>query len=910
MNAGISQRNAGGLLFACMLLSGACALVYEVVWLRAFDLFFGQTAGATAAVLSAYMAGLGLGAQVFGRWIDGRQTDPVKLYGWLEGGVAAYALVTPLLWRGIDAADLAFQHVFHPSGLASIAFKFAIAFLVLLPPTFLMGGTLPVTAKAIVRAPAETGRSFGLLYGANTFGGAAGVFLSGFVLLPAIGMRETVYAAAACGFLIFAVCIFRRAPIAVPEIPLPESPAAEPDSRARTQILLFMFALSGAAAMLYEVAWTRALAVALGSSVYAFSAMLGTFLLGIALGSALFGIVMAQRGRGGLGSLAALQVALGMLVLAGTNQLDGLPFRFVQLYAACKGRIAALELGKVLLCAMVILPSAILLGAVFACFIHAYRRKVGIGSRVGAAYLANTAGNILGAVLTGFLLIPLIGAQRTLIAGALLSAAIGLAVWVLRGRRVILGALVTVAIVAPAVFLLHPWDKLALTSGMAIDPGKAVGLSRAEFQERVHWKQNLFFSEGIQSVVSVDRWQDHLFLSVNGKVDASSDDAFTQLYLGHLPMLLHPRPERVLIIGLGSGMTLGAVAAYPAAQRIDCVEIEKSVIPATRFFEALNRHALDDPRVHLHIGDGRNFLREQPDLYDVIISEPSNPWMAGVANLFSREHYETAATRLRPGGIFCQWLHAYSMSPDDLRMIVNTFCGVFQHASLWTSFYPDLILIGSDQSRFDFGNVQRGFSIPHVREDMARHGGIRAPEGVFATFLLGDSDLRGLAAGARTNTDNHPDLEFSAPLHLYDDTAEENLAMIHQHRSGMPLPITGVPSGSGVWAEIARAYLARKMVPEARAALARSTEIEPGNAGWLEVSGILDAGLGNLDAASRQLDAAIATGSATSEAHFYLGLIDHAQGNDTVARRELDAALAMTPGDPAYLRAVSQMGPQ
>ncbi len=892
-----------------MLLSGACALVYEVVWLRAFDLFFGQTAGATAAVLSAYMAGLGLGAHAVGRWIDRRQTDSVKFYGWLEGGIAAYALVTPILWRGIDAADLAFQNAFNPSAPASISFKFLVAFLALLPPTFFMGGTLPVAAKAFVRAPADAGRSFGLLYGANTLGGAFGVFLSGFVLLPAIGMRATVLSAAACGFLICALCIFRRAPAAAAEIPLPAAPVGETAPRHRTRILLFIFALSGAAAMLYEVAWTRVLAVALGSSVYAFSAMLGTFLLGIALGSGLFSIVLARRGRAELRSLACLQVALGLLVLAGTNQLDGLPFRFVQLYGWCKGGITALETGKVFLCAVVILPSATLLGAVFACFIHVYRRETGIGSRVGTAYLANTAGNIVGAALTGFLLIPLIGAQRTLEAGAMLSAAIGLAVWVLRGRRVIIGSLVIAAVAATAALLVHPWDNLVLTSGMAIDPGKAVGLSREEFQERVHWKKNLFFREGIQSIVSVDRWQDHLFLSINGKVDASTDDAFTQLFLGHLPMILHPRPESVLVIGLGSGMTVGAVAAYPA-QRIDCVEIEKAVLPAARFFEDLNRRALDDPRVRLVIGDGRNFLRVRPDRYDVIISEPSNPWMAGVANLFSREHYQNAVTRMRPGGIYCEWLHAYSMSPDDLRMIVNTFCGVFPNASLWTSFYPDLMLIGSDTARFNFESVQRAFSSLRVREDMARHGGIRAPEGVFATFLLGDSELRALAAGARTHTDDHPWLEFSAPRHLYDDTERDNLALIRRFRGAVPLPVTGLASTSRLWNEMARAYLARKMTREARAALERSATMEPGNAGWLEVSGIMDAGLGNLDAASRQLTAAIATGNATSEAHYYLGLIHHAQGDDSLARQEINAALAMTPGEPAYLRALAGMQQQ
>ncbi len=906
------------LLPGCLLVSGASGLMYQVVWLRALELLFGTTTFATATVLSAYMAGLGLGALWFGRRIDrSPPTDSVKLYGWMEGGIALYALLTPLLWWAMDIADLRFHHAADPSFLAASLFKFTLAFLALLLPTFLMGGTLPVVCQAFARGPADAGRAVGILYGANTLGAALGVFLSGFIVLPAAGMRAVVFAAAACGAFICLICVAGRRAVAtagdVREKPAPESVGASaPEARSRTATLLFLFSVSGAVAMLYEVAWTRVLAVVLGSTVFAFSAMLGTFLLGIALGSWAFAFVATRR-RLGLGTFAWLQVAAGVLALAGLNQFDDLPFRFVRFFAWSEGNPAAIDFGRVLLCALVMLPPTAVLGALFACFIDVYRRSAAIGSRVGGAYLANTAGNIAGAVLTGFVIIPWVGVQTALVAGSLINALIGIVAWFLRGGRptlrTIAAAFAMAALVGAAAVRVNPWDKTMITSGMAVDPARAVELTREQFRAGVHEKTNLFYREGTQATVSVDRWQDDLFLSVNGKVDASSGDAFTQLFIGHLPMLLHPAPARVLVIGLGSGTSLGAVACHPA-ERIDCVEIEDATAPAARLFQRLNRGALDDPRVRMHTGDGRNFLRLRPERYDVIISEPSNPWMAGVANLFSREHYRTAASRLRPGGVFCQWLHAYSMSEDDLRMIVNTFSGEFRQASLWTSLYPDLVLIGSDApGSFDFTSIRRGFEDRRVREDMARHGGIRAPEALFATFLLGDAELRQLAAGARVHTDDHPHLEFSAPRNLYRDTAAANLALLRRHRGTSEAPITGMvpPLANNAVAssEMARAFIARQMVPEAIAALARAGAIEPDHPRWLEVSGILNAGLGKLDDASRQLTAARATGAATPEAHYYLGLILRARGDAAQAERCFRAALAQADGEPAYLRALA-----
>ncbi|HNV86607.1 MAG TPA: fused MFS/spermidine synthase [Candidatus Omnitrophota bacterium] len=908
-------RKIRGTLLTCFFISGACGLIYEIAWLRVMGLIFGNTTYATATVLAGFMAGLGIGAFFFGRKID-LGGDPVRFYGLLEGGIGLYACLTPFLWKWIEGIHIGFYRLFEPSFFTASLFKFGLAFIALFIPTFLMGGTLPVISKFFIRDRRETGRSIGLLYALNTAGAILGVFLSGFFLLYALGVWQSVLLTGLFNLLIFLACfVFLRMMPGMNEEGdrerlSGESPAGMPSRPAWISFaLLFLFGVSGAASMMYEVGWTRVLAIILGSSVYAFSLMLMTFLVGIAIGSYGFSLV-SRHLKVDFMTFVALEMLTALLALIGINFFDVLPYYFVKIYGWSKGTIGIIEFGKFLLCGLVMLPPTICIGALFACFIHVFQRNDSLGKEVGTAYFSNTIGTIFGSALTGFWIIPSIGIQNTLIAASALNAGVGLAVFFFRRENFSFKRLVTAGIllffVVRSGFAVEPWNRTVIASDAAVKPFDLVRLSQKDFFRKIEGRELLFYKEGASSTVSVNRVRDNVSLSVNGKVDASSNDAFTQFFLGHLPMLLNPRAEEVLIIGLGSGSTAAAVASYPV-RRIDCVELEEAVIDAARkFFSDLNRGVLEDPRVRLIVNDGRNYLLVSPDRYDVIISEPSNPWIAGVANLFSYEHYKTMSERLKPGGVVCQWLHAYSMSTEDLRMIIRTFCAVFKDVSLWTSYYPDLMLIGGNEEgrEIDFNYFRRAFDEFGVKKDFAPYG-IPAPEGVFSGFWLDDFSLRRLGEGARLNRDNFPYLEFSAPKYLYQNTLRPNFLFLESGRRLVFPNIVGleppIPQNEHFYNEIARGYTAKRMYQDARSALNVSEVIAPENAGYLEASGILDYEEGNDEEAATVLSKAVLSNSESAEAHYYLGLTFRRREIFPNALAEMGAAVRIDPENSVYL---------
>jgi spermidine synthase len=349
-----------------------------------------------------------------------------------------------------------------------------------------------------------------------------------------------------------------------------------------------------------------------------------------------------------------------------------------------------------------------------------------------------------------------------------------------------------------AVFLPR-WDPRVMTGGVSVYVTRFTSAAdpAALFRQVTTSRRLLFYREGINSTVAVERTERMTALRVGGKVDASNGmDMATQLMLGHLPLLLHPRAERVLVIGLGSGVTAGAVAQHPVVREIDVVELEPAVVGASDFFVEENRNVLRDPRVRLVIGDGRNFILAGEKRYDVISSEPSNPWMAGVANLFSREFYRLARERLADDGIMVQWVHGYSLFPRELKMIVNTFRQTFPHATLWRTLRGDYLLVGMNSPlTLDYSVLERKIAASAaVREDLASLR-LASPVDLLTLFLLNEADLARFATGAPENTDDRPLLEFGAPLALYAYTTDENDRLLRQGRTREFPPVTNLPPG-------------------------------------------------------------------------------------------------------------------
>lgn len=911
------NKNKGILIF-CFFFSGACGLMYQVAWLRVLSLVFGNTTFATSTILSSYMAGLGLGALYFGKRIDKSKMHPLRAYAWLEGGVAVFAFMTPLLWKLIEWLMIGFYRGFEPSFIVLNMFKFVIAFAALFIPTFLMGGTLPIVSKYFVKRREETSKFVGFLYALNTFGAFFGVLFTGFYALYAIGVWQTVYLAGFLNLIIFV--IFRKASDVgddksnevadvTPVSPV-ESKQGEDISGVRGT-LLFLFGCSGAVSMMYEVGWTRVLAMSLGSSVYAFSIMLATFLLGIAIGSYLF-TRYSKRFTVTLRTFSVLQLLTALFVFLGINVFMDMPFYFVQVFKWAKADPAMMEVGKFMLCSMVMLPPTLVIGAMFTCFIDLYKGSHDLGQDVGTAYFSNTIGTILGAALTGFFVIPVIGIQQTLFVGAWINVVIGVAVFFLSSAPVISKKSAVPAVVALTVILamiqVQPWDAKVISSDTAVKPDNLVHLSKQEFKDSFRGRDIIFYKEGHSATVSVIKARDNISLAVNGKVDASIRDGFTQYLLGHLPMILHPDPKKALVIGLGSASTVAAVAAHEVKE-VHVVELEDAVVQAAPFFGKLNRNVLNDPRVKMFVNDGRNFLLMQPDKYDVIVSEPSNPWMAGVANLFSLEHFKTMKEHLSENGVACQWLHAYSMSPDDLAMIIHTFTQAFPYVQLWTSYYPDLMLVGyHSPTKLDFSQVQEKFKNPQMLADLGEYG-VQTPESLLGSFWLDDGELRQIAKDASTHSDNKPLLEFSAPKSLYVQTLDKNYQYLDAVRSFDYnfLSIKPVPRQNlYLMQEVARSLLAKKMYRDALMALQVAVQIGPGNdPRTMEIDAILKYQLNDIDTAQVLLEQLLGRDGLSHEGFFYLGEIYSAKNRPDEARKLYERAVALNPNETKYQRSLA-----
>jgi spermidine synthase len=769
-----------GILLICFFLSGATGLVYEVVWLRMLGLVFGHSVHAITTVLAAFMAGLGLGSLVFGR-LAHRVRDPIRAYGLLEIGVGLSCALVPLLLRLSAFLYVGLYPLLTASYTAFSFVQFLVVFALLLVPTTFMGGTLPILTQTLARRKDGVGGSVGALYAVNTFGAVLGVVSAGYGLLPAIGNRGTVAIAVGANLAVGVLAVAysrhrRRAAPAAPREETPETVSPAPLTEARdagARLTAVALGVSGAASMIYEVAWTRALALVIGSSTYAFTAMLVAFLLGIAGGAAVYAVLRGRR-RAPPVLFAALQAGIGLasaLVLLVFERLHELFILSLKRW----GTGSFVELVQFVVSAHALLPATCLIGATFPCAVAVWARDPDrIGEDVGWLYAVNTAGAIAGVILAGFGLIPALGVHASvkvaIVANLVLAAA--LALFPLRSVAILRWGISASALIAAAGVVLVPsWDPAVMSSGTAIYVQQYIREAEQGFYDPLHGAQVLFYRDGPSATVSVARVGHHVSLRVNGKVDASTGgDMPTQIMLGHLGLLIHPDPRKVLVIGLGSGMT-AAAAAMHGVERVDVVEIEPGVVEANRFFAHANGDVLKNPRVRVVLADARNFLLTTSERYDVIISEPSNPWISGVATLFTREFFALARQRLRPGGLMVQWVHSYSLLAKDFRMLVKTFRTAFPAASIWQTTGGDFLLVGrTGPLPIDLDLLKTRYEAsPAIRNDLARIG-VRGWSGPLGYFVLGEADTARFAEGAALNTDDRLALEFSAPRALYLET--------------------------------------------------------------------------------------------------------------------------------------------
>ncbi|MGH9385835.1 MAG: fused MFS/spermidine synthase [Vicinamibacterales bacterium] len=772
--------------------SGLAGLIYEVSWTRLLTLYIGHTTGAAAAVVAAFLGGLAVGAAGGGRVatrLSPRRS--LQIYVALEVGVAAAALILPTELSALTPL-LKWAYRDGSSGILFPAVRLVICLLLVFLPATALGATFPLAIRWFVNESRQAARATGALYLVNTTGAAVGAVLAGFVLIPAIGISGTTLVGVAASLVAAAsvLVVIRAAASPATESlghairkpsknrrrpPVPDSSPAP----ARRLLAMVVLGLSGFAALVHEIAWTRILTLVLGPTTYAFAATVAAVIVGIAIGSGAGAWLAGRTGR----PAAWLSFALGLAAITATwtYSIAGqrIPSMVAHQIAASSSLFEDIFRQGVLLTGALILPTAICLGAAFPLGLAIARgQSESAPGRFGLVYAVNTLGAVSGSLTAGFVLIPELGLRSTLIAVSvcLIAAALIVVAWgALSSRARAVG--VATAISAAAAIVFSPaWDRELLASGVYMYASSAP--KDLDLDTLLKAGTLLYYKEGAASTVSVKRLTGTTTLAVDGKVDASNrGDMLTQKLIAHLPLLLQNDPRHVAILGLGSGVTLGSALSHPIA-RADVIEISPEVVEASRFFEAENGKALTDPRTRLIVGDGRSHFQLSHELYDVLISEPSNPWIAGVAALFTREFFLAARERLAPGGIMCQWANAYNISDRDLRSIVATFRSVFPDGTIWLVGRDDVLLVASTEPlESRLSTVANNWNRSRVAADLAQVA-VRDPFSIWSLFIGGPNEMARYAGNAPVLTDDRMTLEFSAPRELHQRPSGDNTAAL------------------------------------------------------------------------------------------------------------------------------------
>ena len=728
-----------------LFVSGAAALVYQVLWIKQLSLVVGVEVYAITSGISAFFAGLALGGWAFGRFAD-RLQRPVLFYALLELGVAALGIAAT---HGLGMAAGPFARLSEQVGLLA----WLLPFLLVGVPAFLMGGTLPVLVRALAPAADNLGRAGGRLYAANTAGAIGGTLLSAFVLIPALGVKGSAYAAAGLNLLaLLGALAYARTHIAC-AVAAPTAQATRENKHSRLPLILY--AIAGGVALGYEVVWTQSIVQFMSTRTFAFAVVLATYLTGLVLGSALyarradrirdpwgvFGLLIAAAGFLALLEIAVLGRWLIMLQtqaeqavhLLGGDGLSGMSARFA---------VAAL--------CIVFVPT-LLLGAAFPLALRLSVDSGHVGRDVGAVVALNTLGGIIGVLLTGFVLIPQLGLIRTLGVLAIVAAGIGLAA-VLRGRHVKKDnrrGVIVVALASLVLVIAVPPSRLA-----QLMPGARNGTLA-------------FYKEGRGGTVAVvtqgkaGNVFNRLYIQgVSNTGDAMPSLRYMRLQ-ALLPLLIHNgEPRSALVIGMGTGITAGALLQYPALEHRVVAELLPTVIQAAPLFKG-NYNAPEDSRLDIRLRDGRQELLRSEQAYDLITLEPPPPSASGVVNLYSRDFYALAAQRLQPQGIVAQWLPLPTQNLEDSQALVRSFLDVFPHASLWTTEFHEMLLVGSlAPMELDVERISQRFEQATVRSALAEVG-IVSPASLLSTYVTDRAGLERFAGQAQAVTDDKPLIEYA-----------------------------------------------------------------------------------------------------------------------------------------------------
>ncbi len=784
MKKEILNQNLKTIVIIFFVITGATGLIYQIVWFKYLGLFLGNTTYAQMIVLSTFLGGLAIGNYVFGKKADNFK-NPLRYYALFELTIGIYCLLYPTLSFFFGDLFINVASYFNIDGrnLLFNLFRLVLSSVLLIIPAIAMGGTFPVLSKFYISDIENTRRDVAILYFLNSFGAVWGIILAGFQLIKLVGLNVTIYSAAVVNIIIGVAVLFLSRSVSATAGPSIEAVVDTPDeiytTTNKTSLLsvTIVAGLSGMAALLYEMVWTRLFINIFGSSTYAFSIMLLVFISGITLG----GFIISQKIFARYDKIKLIIIFQSLIAFSTMFVLtlyERLPFLFWKISSLIVKNAATFNIFLTLefiICFTILFVPTLLMGMTLPVIteVVAHQNKK-IGISVGKVFAINTFGTVVGVLLTGLVFIPLFGIKGSFEIGILLN--IGAAILVIVSyekfteKKKILYSSTCAVLLFLYILLIPQWNVYASLYGVF----KALHSEPPEtYEEYLSSREKfnvLYYKEGINANVAVTETlvpPRQKRLIINGKPDASSiTDMPTQILLGQIPMMLHSNPKEVFVVGFGIGVTIGSVLLHPV-EKVECAEISSEVIEAGVFFNIENYNCIADPRLKIYNEDALTLLKLSKEKYDVIISEPSNPWIAGIGNLFSEEYFELCKSKLDSNGIMVQWFHLYESEDEVVKLVLNTFSSVFPDCQVWSGVANDIIIVGSKNGFvFDYNLLLDKLNNDNIKRDFGKIG----IDNIF-TFLTCQSltprSVFIITDNKPINSELHPLLEFSAPRSFY-----------------------------------------------------------------------------------------------------------------------------------------------
>ena len=787
------MRHIKPIVWLIFIFSGASGLIYQVIWMRQLTLIFGSTVFATSTVLTAFMAGLALGSFYFGRKIDESDQSPLRIYALLEAGIGAFCLVWPLILSVLGALYVLIHRNVTSEFYTLSLIRFLLTFAVILIPSTLMGGTLPVLTRFFVKRLEQLGTNIGVLYALNTFGAVIGTVAAGFFLLEAFGIRWTLGIGIAINFAVAAIALVLTQRVSgtedvsgqrenvVEDTEVSQSTDANNQQpTANSHLVLWAIGISGFCALAYEVLWTRIMVFFLGSTTYAFATMLAAFLFGIALGSIVFAR-WVDRMTQPIAVFGVVQLGIGLFALI-------LMPAFEELYGmtrAFQSTFGSSRFWAFFSCFLVMCLPTFLMGASFPLVTKIYTgSERRLGRSIGDVYAVNTVGSIFGAFCAGFILVPLLGIRPSIVLMVVLNTGIGCLLVLKSGQQTeTRGALLQ------GISIGMPILNAGLAVILLLTLNQPLFLKSAIFKTQRPGDTLVDYNEEVDATVTTlkdDEGVYRLYVDTNQAADASRWDSPSHRVIAHLPLLLHPRPKRALVVGFGMGLTSYSITQHGV--RVNAIELSKGVISAAQeHFKHVNGNVFESPLFDYKINDGRNHILMTKTKYDMISTGIIHPLVsAGSSNIYTADFYRLCRRILSEDGIMCQWVPLHRLPETHYKMIVRTFIEVFPHTTLWYKYTPDfVILIGTQEPlQIDYKNFIARAQIASISEGLAADD--LDGMSLLDSFMMGPETVRKYVGVGPVHTDNRPRLEFFRGADLADTTTQNVKGMAEYRERVFP----------------------------------------------------------------------------------------------------------------------------